>query len=193
MEQRSELRRQISEITNSLSVSDRVRSISGYSLWRWLSGSRDTLVRERVSADKLGPACFGHQVSHPTLGPLGQPEKAMGHESRIEPWSPHKTAFCFAGFGTDRLRREEVMKTAGRENPNHWANASSNRAHGAEVQNRSCSIMWAAKQEKFRPLQECFFLTFPLARNSLLVDLGCGSLDDLESQFGGFRLEVFDL
>jgi hypothetical protein len=130
MEERSELRRQISEITNSLSVSDRVRSISGYSLWRWLSGSRDTLVRERVSADKLGPACFGHQVSHPTLGPLGQPEKAMGHESRIEPWSPHKTAFCFAGFGTDRLRREEVMKTAGRENPNHWANASSNRAHG---------------------------------------------------------------
>jgi hypothetical protein len=55
MEERSELRRPISEITNSLSVSDRVRSISGYSLWRWLSGSRDTLVRERVSADKLGP------------------------------------------------------------------------------------------------------------------------------------------
>jgi len=33
-----------------------------------------------------GAACFGHRVSHPTLGPLGQPEKAMGHESRIEPW-----------------------------------------------------------------------------------------------------------
>ena len=40
---------------SSLSVSDRVRSISGYFLWRWLSGPRDTLVRERVSADKLGP------------------------------------------------------------------------------------------------------------------------------------------
>jgi len=39
MEERSELRRQISEITNSLSVSDRVHSISGYFLWRWLSGS----------------------------------------------------------------------------------------------------------------------------------------------------------
>src|ERR1700730_8164041 len=37
---------------------------------------------------------FGHQVSHPTLGSLGQPEKAMGHESRIEPWSPH------VGWGT---------------------------------------------------------------------------------------------
>jgi hypothetical protein len=84
----------------------------------------------------------------------------MGHESRIEPWSPHLTAFCFAAFGTDRLRRAKVMKTAGRENPNRWGNASSNRAHGAEVQNRSCSIMWAGKQEKVRPLQECFFLTF---------------------------------
>src|SRR5450432_3597879 len=84
----------------------------------------------------------------------------MGHESRIEPWSPHLTAFCFAGFGTDRLRRAEVMKTAGRENPNRWGNASSNRAPGAEVQNSSCSIMWAGKQEKVRPLQGCFFLTF---------------------------------
>jgi len=40
-------------------------------LWRWPAGSRDTLVRERVSADKLGAACLGHPVSQPTLGPLG--------------------------------------------------------------------------------------------------------------------------
>jgi len=53
-----------------------------------------------------------------------------------------------------------TMKTAGRENPNHWAKVSSNRAHGAADQNRSCSIKWAAKQEKVRPLQVCFFLTF---------------------------------
>src|ERR1017187_7506683 len=99
----------------------------------------------------------------------------MGHESRIEPWSPHLTAFCFAGFGTDRLRRAEVMKTAGRENPNRWGNASSNRAPGAEVQNRSCSIKWAGKQEKVRPLQGCFFLTSPfieLIRRWLKT--GCG-------------------
>src|SRR5271168_3433229 len=161
MEERSELRRQISETTNSLSVSDRVRSISGYFLWRWLSGSRDTLVRERVSADYLDAACFGQRVSHATLGPLGQPEKAMGHESRIEPWSPHLTAFCFAGFGTDRLRCEEAMKTAGRENPNRWANVSSNRARGAEGQNNSRSIVWAGKQEKFQLMEMCFFLTSP--------------------------------
>jgi hypothetical protein len=27
--------------------------------------------------------------------------------------------------------------------------------------------MWAAKQEKFRPLQECFFLTFPFIDQAL--------------------------
>jgi hypothetical protein len=31
-------------------------------------------------------------------------------------WSPHGRSFCFAGFGTDRLRRQEAMKTATREN-----------------------------------------------------------------------------
>jgi hypothetical protein len=85
----------------------------------------------------------------------------MGHESRIEPWSPHLTAFCFAGFGTDRLRCEEAMKTADRENPNRWTTVSSNRAPGAVGQNRSCSIQWAAKRENVQPLQTCFFLTSP--------------------------------
>jgi hypothetical protein len=37
----------------------------------------------------------------------------------------------------------------------------SNRAPGAEGQNRSCSIPWAEKQEKLQPAQECFFLTSP--------------------------------
>ena len=49
------------------------------------------------------------------------------------------------------------MKTAGRGNPNRWVTVPNNRAHGAEGQNRSCSITWAEKQEKFQPTQECFF------------------------------------
>jgi hypothetical protein len=49
------------------------------------------------------------------------------------------------------------------------------------------------KKDRHRAEGETFVLTFPLSRNSPLVELGCGSLDDLESQFGGFRLEVFDL
>src|ERR1700722_2622266 len=85
----------------------------------------------------------------------------MGHESRIEPWSPHLTAFCFAGFGTDRLGCQEAMKTAGRENSQRWAIVPSNRALGAGAQNTSCSIQWAAKQEKFQSMEMCFFLTSP--------------------------------
>jgi hypothetical protein len=51
------------------------------------------------------------------------------------------------------------MKTAGRENPNHGV--ARNRAHGAVDQNRSRSIKWAEKQEKFQPKEMCFFLTSP--------------------------------
>jgi hypothetical protein len=51
------------------------------------------------------------------------------------------------------------MKTAGRENPNRTATLRRNRAHGVARQNRSCSVEWAAKQEKFQPKEMCFFLT----------------------------------
>src|SRR6267142_5987683 len=85
----------------------------------------------------------------------------MGHESQIELWSPNLTTFCFAGFGTDRLRREEKMKTARRESPNHGVALPRNRAHGAVGQNRSRSIMWAAKQENFQPQGMFFSLTSP--------------------------------
>jgi hypothetical protein len=85
----------------------------------------------------------------------------MGHESQIELWSPNLTTFCFVGFGTDRLRRQEAMKTAGRENPNHRATTPCNRVHGAVGQNRTRSIKWAEKQEKFQPKDVCFFLTSP--------------------------------
>jgi hypothetical protein len=83
----------------------------------------------------------------------------MGHESQIELWSPNLTTFCFVGFGTDRLRRKEAMKTAGRENPINGVTLPRNRAHGAVGQNRSRSIKWAEKQEKFQPKEMCFFLT----------------------------------
>jgi len=83
----------------------------------------------------------------------------MGQESQIELWSPNLTTFCFAGFGTDRHRCQEAMKTAVRENPKRWAIVPSNRAHGAVGQNSSRSIVWAEKQEKFQPKEKCFFLT----------------------------------
>ena len=51
------------------------------------------------------------------------------------------------------------MKTADSENPNRGVALRRNRAHGAEEQNRSRSIKWAEKQEKFQPTDMCFFLT----------------------------------
>jgi hypothetical protein len=69
------------------------------------------------------------------------------------------TRFCFVGFATDRLRRQEAMNTAGRENPNQRGALPRNRAHGAVSQNRSRSLKWAEKQENFQPKEMRFFLT----------------------------------
>jgi len=60
------------------------------------------------------------------------------------------------------------MKTANRENPNRWAAKLSNRANGGAGQNRSCSIQWAVKEEKFQPREAFFLLTFPFRELSLL-------------------------
>ena len=100
----------------------------------------------------------------------------MDHESQIEPWSPFLTPVCFAGFGTDRFRCQEAMKTAGRENPHRRPAALSNRARGVEDQNRSCSHNWAAKQEKLQPLEACFFLTSPFIDLPVCPSLGSSSV-----------------
>jgi hypothetical protein len=47
---------------------------------------------------------------------------------------------------------------------------SGNRVLGVDGQNRSCSITWAAKQEKFRPLELCFFLTSSFIELTRRVD-----------------------
>src|SRR5258706_4267199 len=85
----------------------------------------------------------------------------MAKEAKIDPGSQTGPSFCVAGFGTDRLRCEQAMKTAERENPNRRPQCVANRADGAASQYRSCSIMWAAKQENFQPAEKCFFLTSP--------------------------------
>src|SRR6202041_1723916 len=97
----------------------------------------------------------------------------------------------FAGFGTNRLRCEEAMKTAGRENPNRCAKTASNRAHGAEVQHRSCSIHWAAKQEK---VQGCFFLTSPFIELIRSWELaGCGEFFSLFRIYSLYALSHLSL
>ena len=73
-------------------------------------------------------------VSYATLVPLGQPEKAMGHESPIEPWlAPDNRAAC--GLRTDWLRRAKGMKTAGKENQNRRLQEAASRDRGTESYN----------------------------------------------------------
>jgi len=85
----------------------------------------------------------------------------MGHESQIELWSPNLTTFCFVGFGTDRLRRQEAMKTAGKENPNRCAITR----QPTELLGRKLELSllnqvgWKAR--KHPATAKYFFLTFP--------------------------------
>jgi hypothetical protein len=85
----------------------------------------------------------------------------MGHEYQIELWSPNLTTFCFGGFGTDRLRRQEAMKTAGKENPNRCAITR----QPTELLGRKLELSllnqvgWKAR--KHPATVKYFFLTFP--------------------------------
>ena len=85
----------------------------------------------------------------------------MGHESQIELWSPNLTAFCFVGFGTDRLRRQDAMKTADKENPDRCAitwqpTELLERRLEPSLPNHSG---WKAR--KHPAVAKYFFLTFP--------------------------------
>jgi hypothetical protein len=85
----------------------------------------------------------------------------MGHESQIELWSPNLITFCFVGFGTDRLRRQEAMKTAGKENPNRCA--ITRRQPELLGRKREASLLNQAgwKARKHLAVAKYFFLTFP--------------------------------
>jgi hypothetical protein len=84
----------------------------------------------------------------------------MGHESQIELWTPHERRSALLVSELTGFVAKQAMKTAGRGNPNHWAQVPSNRAHGVADQNTSCSFKGAANQEKFQPLG-VFFLLIP--------------------------------
>ena len=85
----------------------------------------------------------------------------MGHESQIELWTPLERRSALLVSELTGFVVKQAMKTTGRGNPNRRPLGSSNRAHGAVGQKPSCSFTGAAKQEKFQPLEACFFLTSP--------------------------------
>ena len=120
----------------------------GFLLGRWPSVLRDTRVRERASADKFRRRW--QAVSQRTLGPLGQPEIALGRESPIEPWLA-PTNVLLAVFSEPKASLRRTMKTAAKRNHS---------LQGANRQN-SRSITWAETQQNLRPTEKCFFLTSP--------------------------------
>ena len=76
-------------------------------------------IRGRVSTRLVGVPV---EVSLLTLCPLGQPNKAIGHESQIEPWLTHiAQPFCLMAFqksteSTQYLSRfGEKHRAAGKE------------------------------------------------------------------------------
>src|SRR5271156_5453633 len=116
---------------DSLGVSS--ESVPSWNFLRWWSvgfwrhsGSRASLSR-LVRPGVPRARC----VSHATLVPLGQPEKAMGPESPIEPWlAPDNLAAC--SLRTDWLHRAKAMKTAGKENQTRCRKEAASRDHGTE-------------------------------------------------------------
>ena len=101
-----------------------------------------------------------HRAPEPTLCPLGQPEKAIGHESLIEPWLALTTELL-VGFRTDWLRRQEAMKTAGRGTQTRYATV---RSEPSSWSGRLEQILlnhagWKARKNP--AAGRYFFLTFP--------------------------------
>jgi len=89
----------------------------------------------------------------------------MGHESQIELWSPNLTTVsALLVSELTKLRCEEAMKTAGRENSNRWALLTSNRAYGAVGQHKSRSIKVGCEARKSPADGEVFFLDFSFYR-----------------------------
>src|SRR5438445_1576436 len=65
-----------------------------------LKGNLAILRLENLPNPVRRKGCFGHRVSRETLCPLGQPEKAIGRESPIEPWLALHNHASFLGRNT---------------------------------------------------------------------------------------------
>jgi hypothetical protein len=78
--------------------------------------------------------------------------------------------FCFAGFGTDWLRREQSMKTAGRRNPNRLGHTAQHPSpwRGSLEQISLDYMGWEGRKTLADAI--VFLLDFPFYRTSR--DLG---------------------
>ena len=142
---------------------------------------------------KLGLRALGTGATEPTLCPLGQPEKAIDHESLIEPWlAPDNRPAC-------SFRTPNGVVTTIRMKPLGWKNqiASPDCAigpsSGVPGQNKSFLhyVGWMSGQKNLRlPVAgEVLFLTSPfIERRYRNVAFGPA---DVGLQLKTTRLAVF--
>src|SRR5277367_1047270 len=107
----------------------------------------------------------------------------MGHESQIEPWSPKLTTFGFVGFGTDRLRCEEAMKTADSEKPKPRGRLAPQPSTWRGRSEQISLDQVGCEQEKVQPKQMCFFLTSPFIELTRSCGLSTPSQCECECEF----------
>jgi hypothetical protein len=109
---------------------------------------------------KLGAACLGRPVSQTTLGPLGQPEKAIGHEPQIEPWlAPDHRCACWSQSGLASSQLYDENRWERKSKQPHQA------VHRTESMGRKIRTILAhshgLESKKDPATAEVFFLTFP--------------------------------
>ena len=106
------------------------------------------------------PCVLRHRVTVLTLCPLGEPEIAIGHEPRIEPWLPRNRIAC------------QVSRAGGR-----CHHSKMNRGNGRAIQRRTSRVIeshqqtvgWISRQKISRlPAEgEPFLLTSPFIEPSI--------------------------
>jgi len=67
--------------------------------------------------------------------------------------------FCFAGFGTEWLRREQAMKTADRENQTAGPPYPAPESVVRQLKTDLAQSRGLGSKKTLRPQERCFFLT----------------------------------
>jgi len=110
----------------------------------------------------------GPTVSLPTLCPLGQPNKAVGLESPIEPWS------AYAAQGSLQAQRSRIGRTDKAMTPQSPAKrnlTTTSLRHRASPQRARAGCRKSISP--LQPRRKCFFLTSPFIEHSLRPGWGC--------------------
>ena len=98
------------------------------------------------------PCVLRHRVTVLTLGPLGEPEIAIGHEPRIEPWLPRIESLAKSQESADVVTTRKMNRGNGRANQSKTSRAIESHLH---------PVGWISRRKTSRlPAEgEVFFLT----------------------------------